>query len=79
MKETNYWQQFMSTGSVKDYLNYCTNRSPEERNHSVNPMSAKMDSDFAKGISSGAKDLGVNSYAGVCSNNRNDFKDGACR
>lgn len=22
MKETNYWQQFMSTGKVEDYLSY---------------------------------------------------------
>ena len=79
MKETNYWQQFMSTGSVKDYLNYCTNCSPEERNNSVSLMTERADSDFATGISSGAKDLGVNSYAGVCRSNGNNFKDGACR
>lgn len=22
MKETNYWQQFLSTGSIQDYLEY---------------------------------------------------------
>lgn len=65
MKETNYWQQFMSTGSIKDYLNYCT-----ECGKAV-PDSRQADRAL--------ENLGVNSYAGVCGSNRNDFEDGACR
>lgn len=71
MKETNYWQQFMSTGSVKDYLNY--------RMENGQTANAGSDTDSVVSMSSTAKGLGVNSYAGVCSSNRNDFKDGACR
>ncbi len=64
MKETNYWQQFMSTGSIKDYLNY---RSEGRETASCRPAGPA------------SENLGVNSYAGVCRSNRNDFKDGACR
>lgn len=65
MKETNYWQQFMSTGSIKDYLNYCTECGK-----------AVSDSRQTDRVS---ENLGVNSYAGVCGSNRNDFEGGACR
>ena len=65
MKETNYWQQFMSTGSIMDYLSYRSECKEEVQNHRL----AEPASEF----------LGVNSYAGVCSSNGNDFKDGACR
>ena len=79
MKETNYWQQFMSTGSIKDYLDYRTNCNQGE-NSSVADVNAGTGVFGQRKISTGTiKDLGVNSYAGVCSSNRNDFKDGACR
>ena len=71
MKETNYWQQFMSTGSVKDYLSY--------RMECGQTANCGIDADPVVSTGSAVKDLGVNSYAGVCSSNRNDFKDGACR
>lgn len=65
MKETNYWQQFMSTGSIKDYLSYrAEDREAAACRYPAEPAS---------------ENLGVNSYAGVCRSNRNDFKDGACR
>lgn len=65
MKETNYWQQFMSTGSIDAYLNYRTECDGKKKN---------SDKAFAA-----VRNLGVNSYAGVCSCYGNDFKDGACR
>ena len=69
MKETNYWQQFMNTGSISDYLNY------KNESNGVSSSSA-----FSGEWTSGTvKDVGVNSYAGVCSSNGNSFKDGACR
>ena len=70
MKEMNYWQQFMSTGSVKDYLNY--------RMESVQAADSGIGADSVVRNST-VNGLGENSYAGVCSSNRNDFKDGACR
>lgn len=70
MKEINYWQQFMNTGSVDDYLNY-------RRESSMADSISNVTSD--KGASSTTRDLGVNSYAGVCRSNGNNFKDGACR
>lgn len=30
MKEINYWQQFMRTGSVEDYLSYLKQKSDKE-------------------------------------------------
>ena len=69
MKETNYWQQFMNTGSINDYLNY----RMESRDNDNNHMSS------GNSVSSTVRDLGVNSYAGVCSSNRNNIEDGACR
>jgi len=69
MKETNYWQQFMNTGSISDYLNY--------KNES-NDVSDKS-SFSGERVSGSVRDVGVNSYAGVCSSNRDYFKDGACR
>ncbi len=68
MKETNYWQQFMSTGSISDYLNY--------RNECGD---TKDDASVTQSVGSMVRDLGVNSYAGVCSSNRNNIEDGACR
>ena len=71
MKETNYWQQFMSTGSVKDYLNYrMEGRQTADSGYDAEPVLVKNSTE---------KTLGVNSYAGVCSSNGNNFKDGACR
>ena len=69
MKETNYWQQFMSTGSISDYLNY--------RNVCNEGNTSTLDS--GERTSGMVRDVGVNSYAGVCSSNGNNFKDGACR
>lgn len=69
MKETNYWQQFMNTGSINDYLNYRMECKDNDNNHFTSDNS----------VSSTVRDLGVNSYAGVCSSNRNNIKDGACR
>ena len=68
MKETNYWQQFMSTGSISDYLNY---RMEYNNNSSGKALGE------CTGIT--VRDVGENSYAGVCSGNRDNFKDGACR
>ena len=69
MKEINYWQQFMNTGSINDYLNY---------RNSCNDING---GDLFSGerASGSVRDVGVNSYAGVCSSNGNNFKDGACR
>lgn len=64
MKETNYWQQFMSTGCIEDYLNY---------------RKECMDEAGGKEACFSSQDLGENSYAGVCDSYRNDFTDGACR
>jgi len=62
MKELNYWQQFINTGSIDAYLNY------------------RMEQDGSTiGKNQDRRDLGVNSYAGVCSSDRNDFEGGACR
>lgn len=69
MKEINYWQQFMSTGSVKDYLSY------RMENSSADSATSFSDSN----VSGTAIDLGENSYAGVCCSNRNNFENGACR
>lgn len=30
MKETNYWEQFLNTGKVKDYLTYRETESTEK-------------------------------------------------
>lgn len=65
MKETNYWQQFMSTGSIDAYLNYRTACDGKEEN--------------SDRVSASVRNLGENSYAGVCNRYRDDFKDGACR
>lgn len=29
MKETNYWQQFLQTGHIADYLQYCAGEKQE--------------------------------------------------
>lgn len=31
MKEINYWQQFLNTGSVEDYLSYKQNEAEEAK------------------------------------------------
>ena len=69
MKEINYWQQFMNTGSISDYLNY----------RNVCNEGSTGTSDSGERTSGTVRDVGVNSYAGVCSSNGNNFKDGACR
>lgn len=60
MKKSNYWQQFLSTGKIEDYLVY-----------------HQIESDNQQKKSTGS--TGVDSYAGVCERDRNDFKDGAYR
>ena len=63
MKETNYWQRFMHTGRVEDYLCYC--RKTEEDKEQL--LCRLRDQEG----------LGVNGYAGFCERNRDDFKSGA--
>lgn len=69
MKEVNYWQQFMNTGSINDYLNYRSNIRNRDMIYEA----------FGENHGDTVRDLGVNSYAGACSSNRNNIKDGACR
>lgn len=63
MKEQNYWNQFLSTGNIDDYLNF-KNKEFEEKN-----------SECGKNIA----DVGDNPYAGICEIDRNGVKDGAYR
>lgn len=63
MKELNYWEQFLNTGSIEDYLRYKTTCSSKEDDRSERPTS---------------QTVGENSYAGVCVSYGNDFKNRTC-
>lgn len=64
MKELNYWQQFLNTGRIDDYLSFRENQEYKAETGSV----------------SGEHNIvGDNPYAGVCKVNRNSAEDGAYR
>lgn len=68
MKERNYWQQFLSTGSIDDYLSF---RNSQEETDVSGPDTDK--------VPDGSTVVGDNPYAGIYKTNRNGFEDGAYR
>lgn len=64
MKELNYWQQFLNTGRIDDYLKF--------RENQENP--AGMENVTGEHII-----MGDNPYAGICKVNRNSVEDSAYR
>lgn len=68
MKNENYWQQFLSSGNIQDYLNYRCNNQRNKESLEEKAVASYED-----------RGLGVNSNAGVCERNRNDFESGAYR
>lgn len=66
MKETNYWKQFVNTGSVDAYLSYRTACKKSEERLQTACMGSRQDA-------------GVGAYAGISERNRHDSKNGAYR
>ena len=66
MKELNYWQQFLNTRRIEDYLKFRETATEEEdlRERSISQERAVM---------------GENPYAGICEVNRDGFEDSAYR
>ncbi len=69
MKELSYWEQFLKSGTIEDYLKFkheneskaLKNAYAEKNAYEVNAYEEK------------------NPYAGVCNSNRDDYKDSAYR
>ena len=62
MKEQNYWQQFISTGRIDDYLSF--------KNVSKDKTASIHDSE---NVSDRGRIIGDNPHAGVCEFNRNGY------
>lgn len=64
MKELNYWQQFLNTGRIEDYLKFRENLED----------TAGMENVTGEHII-----MGDNPYAGICEIDRNSIEDSAYR
>lgn len=53
MKEINYWQQFLNTGKVDDYLSYLAHRRAEEPKEKGEYPDAGTDAGYRNHIESG--------------------------
>lgn len=42
MKEVNYWQQFLNTGKVEDYLSYKNQKRTEEESRGEHPNAGTL-------------------------------------
>ncbi len=62
MKEQNYWQQFISTGRIEDYLSF--KDASKDKTASVNGTA---------NVSGSSRIIGDNPHAGVCEVNRNGY------
>jgi len=67
MKETNYWKQFMMTGSVEDYLHYRSFAKEQ-------PCNVVKDDAIT-----GEYDLSGEKHAGLRGDNRDCVKDSSDR
>ena len=65
MQNLNYWMQFENTGSVEDYLAYCSHSSQGTCEEHVENVVSRNE--------------GMNSYAGIPMGNRNHIKTDAYR
>lgn len=64
MKELSYWEQFLKSGTIEDYLKF----KRENGNKALKNAYAEVNAYEEK-----------NPYAGVCNSNRDDNKDSAYR
>ncbi|WMC92396.1 hypothetical protein [Kineothrix sp. MB12-C1] len=72
MKERNYWQQFISTGRIEDYLSF--------KNAQENTSAFRQSGRERTGSEPDkSRVMGDNPYAGIRETNRNGFEDGAYR
>ncbi|NLL76404.1 MAG: hypothetical protein GX235_04045 [Clostridiales bacterium] len=68
MKERNYWQQFLSSGKIADYLSF---KDAQEKTAVSGTATCNVPDDSTA--------MGDNPYAGICKTNRNGFEDSAYR
>ena len=69
MKLSNYWQQFLNTGRIEDYLSYARCKEQEGLQEGTKDYPAEADE----------RDLGVQQYAGIHMGDRDDTQAGAYR
>lgn len=82
MKSLNYWQQFVHTGSIEDYLFYAR----QERENCANMQDRNKRPDPGEGCGgrqvweeTQGLDAGAGQNAGIHMCNRNDIEADACR